>query len=154
MTIEIPLTQGKVALIDDEDLPLVAGRKWYALKVDKTFYAASWTRLSEGPKKLLLMHRVILGASGGKLIDHRDRNGLNNLRANLRPCTAGQNNVNRPPRGKKSKYKGITALVSGRWQASISERYLGTFTLEEDAARAYDAAAKSLHGEFAYLNFE
>lgn len=153
MTVEIPLTQGRVALIDDEDLPLVSGRKWNALKRNHTFYAACTARAGEVGITSILMHRLILSATPGQLVDHADGNGLNNQRSNIRLCTTHQNSVNRKPLGKHSQYKGIRITPSGTWQAAIGREHLGTFLDERDAAKAYDDAARARYGEFARLNF-
>lgn len=158
MTIEIPLTQGKVALIDDEDWPLVAGHKWRAYKNGHSFYAASDVG-GRRNKRTLQMHRLLLGAMPGQFVDHKDRNGLNNTRSNLRLCTKAQNaqNSRKYARG-SSLYKGVRWRPERqKWFASIGThpnvRWLGTFTDPVEAAKAYDAAAKQLFGEFARLNF-
>jgi AP2 domain len=89
--------------------------------------------------------------------DHIDGNGLNNQRSNLRPATASQNCINRRTWG-RSAYRGVSWFkLYSKWNAAISyqrkSRNLGYFASEEDAARAYDAAARELHGAFARLNF-
>lgn len=159
MTIEIPLTQGKVALIDDADLPLVEGHKWYALKVKRTFYAVTNIRKPDGKQTLILMHRTILQAKHGEMIDHRDGNGLDNRRHNMRPATYHQNNWNaRKMLGTSSQYKGVCFRPRlNKWEARITHNAqtitLGHFDNEMDAATSYDTAARKYHGEFARLNF-
>ena len=110
--------------------------------------------------KIFLMHRVILGIDDPKIkIDHCDGNGLNNAYENLRVSTTSQNAANkRKTSGASSQFKGIhwyTAL--GKWKAMIRFNgklmFLGHFSSEEDAARAYDKAALTCFGEFAKLNF-
>lgn len=158
---EIPLTQGKVALVDDADAAIVAPYKWYASRHRGTFYARTDTggRLV---RRRLAMHRVILGlgAGDGREVDHINGNGLDNRRANLRICTHAENLRNRgPQRNNRSGYKGVSLHPDGKWTAHISingsrnVRYLGLFSTPEDAARAYDAAARDLFGEYARLNF-
>jgi hypothetical protein len=107
-----------------------------------------------GVWRRVLLHRFLAG--NDSLVDHRDGNGLNNTRDNLRPATRGQNQHNSGPRS--GRYKGVTWHKGARkWLAQImcdrKYRYLGLHAAEEDAARAYDRAARELHGEFARLNF-
>lgn len=155
--IEIPLSRGLVALIDDEDLPLVEGVKWCAVPVRNTFYAQRRTR--NGERAWQQMHRVILCANPGQIVDHRDRNGLNNTRANLRLCTVAQNAFNRfQQASNKTGYKGVSFdKLAGGYRAQIRTRSksfnLGNYADLAEAARAYDAAARKYFGEFAYLNF-
>ena len=90
----ITLTKGYEAVIDVADVPLVAGYNWYALVMPRTVYAARNDR--SGPKKRnVFMHRVILGEPEGLQTDHKDGNGLNNTRDNLREATISQNGSNR-----------------------------------------------------------
>lgn len=149
---EIKLTQGKVALVDDEDFEWLNGFKWCADKNNYSFYAV---RVSMGKK--IYMHREILNISLLKtLADHKDRNGLNNQRDNLRIATRSQNNTNKTPMG-ISKYLGVVwhGQVS-KWMARVSKDskvyHLGLFTNEEDAAIAYNKKAFELYGEFANQN--
>lgn len=102
------------------------------------------------------MHRLLMDAGKGQQIDHANGDGLDNRRANLRFCTSSQNNWNSKPKG-NSPYKGISQRASGKWYAMIcrdrKHYWLGMHDTPEEAARAYDEAAKRLHGEFARLNF-
>jgi len=102
------------------------------------------------------MHRLILAAGPGEAIDHRDRNGLNNQRENLRFATASQNQANRKPSGGKSAYKGVFLHACGRWHAQITingvQQSLGLYHTEEDATRAYNAAAIAGSQEYARPN--
>jgi hypothetical protein len=148
----IPLVNGRgFALVDDADVPLVSRHRWYLLAASHTNYA--WTKVSG---RTVYMHGLIMGQPG---IDHIDHDGLNNQRSNLRPATGSQNNANSGPRaGAASPYKGVfrrDARTGWRAQIRIARRnvHLGSFTTEEDAARAYDAAALAEYGEFARLNF-
>lgn len=151
--VRLTLPCGRVALFDACDEELVAPYSWRSFVRPRTAYVvASHHSL---PVK---MHRLILGAPDGVLVDHRDRNGLNNCRYNLRLATTSQNAHNQGARGGSSQFKGVwwKPKVS-RWRASITHERkkitLGHFVNEVDAARAYDAAALRLHGEFAVLNF-
>lgn len=107
------------------------------------------------------MHKSVLGISGRIIVDHRDGDGLNNQQHNLRKASKAQNGQNSQKRvcPTSSKFKGVTwDKARGKWQAKICAGYnrvaLGRFELEEDAARAYDAAAEKMHGEFAKVNFD
>ena len=156
---EIPLTQGKVALVDDEDYAELSQYSWYALKGRHTWYAARNTPTVAGKKTTMRMHRQILGASSERQVDHRDGDGLHNWRTNLRYCTNGQNqsNLHYKKAGCTSRHKGVSWYRRfGKWQAAIrvngKSMNLGRFDDEDDAARAYNAAALRLFGEFACLN--
>lgn len=155
---EIPLTQGKVALIDAADFERVNQYKWYARLAKSGIWYAM--RNTPGhPRKTLLLHRFITNAPPGVDIDHWDRDGLNCQRYNLRECDNAKNMHNRK-RNKKgtSQYKGVHWHTrNSKWLASIqvnhNKMHLGLFDNEEDAARAYDAKARELFGEFARTNF-
>ncbi len=157
-----------VAMIDDEDFELVNAYKW-RVGDKKVKYAITDIKV-DGKYKTVRMHRLIMGAKKGEQIDHKDHNGLNNQKHNLRICTHAENSKNRRSYG-SSKYLGVHKFEYSRtfkrkgntvtysyWRARIKsgEKYisLGTHKNEEDAARAYDKAATELHGEFANLNFK
>ena len=154
---KIPLTQEKYALIDDEDYPIVSLFKWYAGKDSNTFYASTSITLN-GKETKMRMHRLILNAKKGEETDHRDANGLNNQKFNLRKCTRSQNSMNVKKRqGKSSQYKGVSWHKRNRvWVAYIRLNwklfYLGCFKNEKEAANAYNSKAKELFGNFARLN--
>jgi hypothetical protein len=135
------------------------GGKWRAMKEKKshTFYAACST-IGIKPRKTFLMHRVIMNAVENEIIDHRDHDGLNNLKNNLRRCSYTQNQQNKSSRKKSvSKYLGVS-YRKNRFIARIKVldkcKHLGSFIDEIDAAKAYDEAAKKYHGEFANPNFK
>jgi len=150
----IPLTQGKFAIVDAEDYPRLAKYKWHCHEDKTTCYAAR-----RKFNKIVSMHREIMQASPGQIVDHIDRNGLNNRKTNLRFCTPFQNACNRrPDRNTSSKYKGVTFHKrKNKWQAQIycarKNNHLGYFHDEMEAAIAYDRKAEVLFGQFAYLNF-
>lgn len=155
---EIPLTKGFVALVDDEDYEKVRYHKWQALtggRKRKWVYAKT-----DIGHRCILMHRFILGDIPGVEYDHKDGNGINNQKANLRRCRRGQNNANHKPwLGSRSKYKGLYLHPQNkRWVARITvnkkKRSLGCYATELEAAAAYDRAARKLNGEFALLNCE
>ena len=106
------------------------------------------------------MHREVIHIPAGMVCDHINRNGLDNRKANLRAATVSQNLCNRPKRTTRtrSKYKGLEwDRIQRKWKARIQlngrKIYLGSFASEIAAARAYDAAAKKYHRNFASLNF-
>ena len=163
----IPLTQGQFALIDDEDYENIINypHPWRADKSRYTFYAASWKNIN-GKQNTIRMQNLILTAPKGKLIDHINRNGLDNRRKNLRIVTQSENLKNtdkqrykkgwhfpyrfRPKRlGTTSKFKGVSWQKAQRiWTAYICigegrKKYLGCFKNENDAARAHNRASNS-----------
>ena len=154
--IEIPLTRGKVALIDDADFDLISRFKWSAYKSKNTYYAHAGVRLNNGSRTTIQMHRLLLGLTDPKIkTDHRDRNGLNNSRANLRACSHAENGRNRTAQANNSSgYKGVSFHKQHeKWQARImvngKSKHLGFYLTPEDAHQAYCAAAAEFHGEFA-----
>lgn len=156
MTREIPLSRGLVAVVDDEDYDHVMSvGKWYADPARRTFYARKniWV---EGKCKQIKMHKFI---TGWEYVDHVNRNGLDNRRANLRRATDAQNARNRSLRSDNTTgYKGVSFHKAvGRYTANISVKgarhYLGLYDDPADAARAYDEAALKWFGTFAHLNF-
>ena len=159
-TIEISLTQGKVAIVDDEDFASVAMFKWFAVRgCGDTFYACRTINLTKLDKVRVAMHRAILAADDRLMVDHVNGNGLDNRRVNLRLCVNRLNCRNR--RGvanTSSRFKGVSwHRRMQKWTANIrdvdGQHWLGTFDSEEDAARSYDAAARERFGDFARLNF-
>lgn len=159
-TVSIPLTQGKFALIDEEDAPLISRFKWCARRaIGRDTYYAVRSTYSGNTHKTVLMHRVILDAPDGTEGDHIDGDGLNNTRTNLRLSTTAQNHCNARRRSNNtSGYKGVSWDKSrGLWaaEARMNGRRIrcGRFATAEEAARAYDRAAMQLQGEFARLNF-
>lgn len=150
---KIYLPQGKVALIDAEDLGRVSAHRWRAAWLHYDWRVFGWV---EG--RNILLHRFIMNAQPGQPVDHVNHEGLDNRKANLRVCTRSENNRNRRGKSTKrtSKFKGVVP-VRGRWQARITrdqrEIYLGTFDTEEQAARAYDSKSLEIHGDFARPNF-
>lgn len=155
---EIPLSQGKVAIVDADDYEWLIEGRWYAVKRRNTFYGICKFKNEDGVWKHLYMHRAINKTPDGFETDHIDGDGLNNRRANLRTVTRKQNIWNiQPIRGSSSKYKGVHwSKIAEKWQAQIPAGnktvWLGLYDSEEDAARAYNIAAVKYRGEFAYIN--
>lgn len=153
---EIPLVNGRgVALVDDEDYERLADHRWYTSRGRYAYRVEK-----DSSRRKVYMHRDVLLPPAGTPIDHIDGNGLNNQRANLRTCTHRENCRNtRARRGAKrtSAFKGVGRTYDGRWRAFVVTagrmRHLGRFETETDAAKAFDEAARCLHGQFARLNF-
>lgn len=151
-----------ICTIDAADWPLVENYNWYA-KVDKRGNRTPYvqgrlkkTHRSRNPT--VFMHQLILGKQPkGHQVDHKDRNGLNNCRSNLRSVTEHMNQMNKRPRGGTSKYKGVSRTLkplkdgTRTWKVCINAEgkkrlFVGNFKDEIDAARAYDAAFILHHG--------
>lgn len=164
VTVEIPLTRGLVALVDDDDAPTVRAYTWAAMRGPRTWYAhRNGIRRPDGRYAGQLMHTLL---TGWPRVDHLNGNGLDNRRPNLRPASASENARNsRKRQGATSRYKGVHWSKRRRgWIAKIyvpkvgSGRLarpveLGCFDAETAAAHAYDDAARSHFGPFAALNF-
>lgn len=155
--VEVKLTRGLVTIIDAEDLELVSQYKWCATRCvgGNTDYA---TGRYEG--KNALLHRVLLDAPDGMDVDHKNHNGLDNRRENLRLCTRSENLRNcRKRKGCSSEYKGVSKYKAARlkpWQATIQinkKIHTRCFFTELEAALWYDEMAREHFGEFARLNF-
>lgn len=145
--------------MDDADYDWLNQYKWCAI-----LGTGAQTRIDA---RRVLMHVLMMDGSPLKRIDHKDRNPFNNQRGNLRIATQQQNTHNRAPhilRKYPSPYKGVYDLDAYnpqhkhglRFEAKIyCKKYynVGKFATAEEAARAYDAKAKELFGDFAYLNF-
>lgn len=156
---EIKLTQGKVALVGDEDYEFLNQWKWFAQSNgDGNWYAARWGR-ENGKRKIIRMHNVILPTSSGFIPDHKNGNGLDNRQSNLRLCTPTGNMCNsRKIKKGSSWFKGVSWCNRDRvWRAKIGINRkticLGSFNSEIKAAIAYDKGAREYHGDFASLNF-
>ncbi len=155
---EIPLTQGYVALVDDEDYELVADRTWCPAPRDDRIYSINYKRARGQRRTCTLMHRLILDAPRGVRVDHVNGNGLDNRRGNLRFATPGQNTTNARTLRGLSFFKGVSWREERRrWRAYIEHEgrchHLGYFEREEDAGHAYDEAARKHFGTYAALNF-
>jgi hypothetical protein len=142
--------------VDTEDYERLAQYNWRTVNLSSTGvgYAGRMNSRKTGKRKLLLMHRIIMDAPDGVEVDHRDGNGFNNRRSNLRLATRAQNAHNRKAAAHNSSgYKGVTRSRLGKWQAQIKAngkyQWLGDYETPEAASQAYIEAAKRLHGEFA-----
>ena len=155
----VPLTRGYEAVIDAADVPLVEGKNWHAFvkrRNDGTtlaVYAARSSPRAGGKQNTIFMHRILLSADSEET-DHRDGDGLNNRRANLRPATKSQNMHNqRLASNNKSGFKGAYwHSFARKWASQIrlanQNHHLGLFGCITAAAVAYARASRNLHGQF------
>jgi hypothetical protein len=143
----IPLTQGKFALVDDRDYWLVRQFKWCAQKAGRSWYASARAGMGH-----ILLHRLLAGFPPFHL-DHRNGDGLDNRRRNLRPATPQENAMNKKiPSHNTSGFRGVSwHKPSKKWIAHIMNTHLGLFSSPILAHRAYVVAAKKHFGEFARL---
>lgn len=149
----IPLTKGKVAIVDDEDYDALKCFKWH---YNSTGYAVGYVRI--GPHKAIavLMHRLIAGTPPGKQTDHINMNKLDNRKCNLRICTHAENLQHRGKHNDNTTgYKGVSWYgPSKKFRARIcydnTRIYLGYFSTAKEAHEAYKIAALKYHGEFAH----
>ena len=152
----IPLSKGLFAIVDEADYEALSQFKWYA---KSTTYAERKVRRSDGTQRTIIMHRSIMNPAPGLVVDHINHDGLDNRRANLRVCTIAENMRNRWSNpASSSRFLGVCWIDKiAKWQAQIKlngqSRYLGCYADEIGAARAYDAAARELFGQFANPNF-
>jgi hypothetical protein len=154
MTREIPLSNGGVTLVDDSDYEWLIHLQW------RNIQDRAQTRVwKDGKEHTFLMHRMILWAPKDMTVDHINGNPLDNRRCNLRLATMAENSRNQHRvRGSSSQYKGVTWQAKrGKWRAQLTVNYrtvfLGRYTCEIEAAKAYDRAAREHFGDFAALNF-
>jgi hypothetical protein len=148
----IPLTRGYKTLVDDEDYEYLSQFKWRS-QIDRYVYAVCTIN-----GDFQYLHHLLLLPKIGFIVDHKDRNSLNNQKSNLRYATYSQNNINTNRLTRSSSgYRGVSFhKQSKKWSADICLNYertrLGLYDTPEMAAVAYNIAARELHGEFARLN--
>lgn len=152
----VTLSNGMTALVDDEDFDLVSAIRWHAVQRRNSRYAQA---MHNG--KTVLMHRLVMSAGKGRIVDHINGNGLDNRRENLRFATTAQNRANSNVAWGRSQYRGV-CRENGAWVAMIGEMVpgrhshsvrLGRSSCEEEAAMVYDMEILRRHGRFSGLNF-
>lgn len=152
----IPLTKGYSALVDDQDYEAITIHKWrVCIQSDRTKYAIRTSSRKEGKRRTIAMHRELLRTD--QHVDHKDGDGLNNRRDNLRRASKSQNGQNVPKYKGAGRFKGASwSTRDRRWISQIQcgtvVRHIGSFKREENAAQAYNFAAAELFGEFASFN--
>lgn len=158
----ILLTHGKVALVDDQDYNWLSQCKWRTQKSGKrpdAFYAVRNITINKR-RTTVQMHRQIMHPPKGLEIDHKNNNGLDNRRSNLRFCTRSQNMANSRGSSRRfSSFKGVSFHTQfKKWRAIITKNkknhHLGFFKSQVLAAKAYDDRAKEFFGQFACPNFQ
>lgn len=157
---KIKLTQGKYALVDNEDFEKLSQFKWHAVADRRISGGQFYACRSVTNKPKIKMHRVIMSCPDGLEVDHKDHNGLNNQKKNLRIVDRLQNQRNQKPQvGGTSKYKGVhfnKRIKKKPWVARISVKNkpisLGNYATPEEAALAYNAGSLKYHGEHGYQN--
>ena len=151
---EIPLTQGKVAIVDDADYEELSNYKWYYTASGYAARDARNTNRTEG--RCVYMHKQLIPSD--EKVDHINRNKLDNRRENLRPASNALNLCNRPKQiNNTSGYKGVSwSKVCDKWSAELTSKgrkyHLGYFEDKDEAAMMLNFWAPFIHGEFAYLN--
>lgn len=153
---EIELTQSLTCLIDDGDFSIISAHKWYAKKHGNIFYAYTNLTDSNGKRFSMAMHRLLLNPSSLEQVDHKDRNGLNNCRSNIRICSRSENMINRVLKNSTG-FRGVflirkTGRFTGAIQVGKKRIRVGCFKTAKEAAAAYNVKAKEMHGAFAVLN--
>ena len=146
--VEIQLTHGYVAVVDDDDEARVRQHRWRPLVQQLNVYAIARLPRLRGRQRTLYMHRLVVEAKRGERVSHRDRNGLHNTRANLDVRSVPRAGRRLPAGVRMSKYQGVAwDAESGRWEVLLgppgASMRIGLYATEEAAARAYDEAAFS-----------
>lgn len=155
--VRIPLTRGQWAIVDDEDYEIISRVKWIARPCLNTIYAEG-VFPHQGKEIRVSMHRLILNAVRGQIVDHIDMDGLNNRRSNLRFCTHSENMRNmRIRKNNTSGFRGVCWCNTHKYFVSYisvnkNRITIGRFKAAIEAAKSYNECAVKYHGAFASLN--
>ena len=155
---KITLSDGTVTLVDEDDYEALNQYSWYKWRSGNNWYAVRTITVKYPKQQMFMMHRVVLEAPEGVMVDHINGNSLDNRRSNLRLCNNTQNQQNAKLRvDNKTGYKGVTQhKMFNKFQAKIKHNgkqiHLGLHDTVKEAAQAYNQKAKELFGEFARLN--
>lgn len=153
MTVIVPLTKGYEAIVDDCDAERVMAFSWHVQFTRGNPYAV---RKFYNPRRSVFLHSFILQPPLGMQVDHKNYDGLDCRRENMRIATRSQNSAYRRSAGGVSGFRGVFPY-NGRWVVKVGAREkrqtVGVFSNKEEAARSYDNAALAMYGEFAILNF-
>lgn len=160
----LPLTKGKVAQVDDEDYYWLSQWNWFAVEINNIWYAKRSKKkgvLRSGESFEIYLHRVVTRCTNKNMtVDHKDHDGLNNQKSNLRICTKAENNRSiRSRKNSSSIYLGVSwDKARNKWQVQYmfngKKVFMKRYTNEIEAAKAYDTIALQYAGEFANLNFK
>ncbi len=152
MTVQVPLTRGLVALIDDEDAERVLAHKWFAAPSNSAFYARRCIKGPDGRLRWLRLHNFIMNPPPGMVVDHIDRDTLRNVRSNLRICSVQENVRNRRMHSNnKTGLKGVYRegkLFCATICVNYRSKRIGYYDTAEEAHAAYCRKAQELFGEF------
>lgn len=152
---ELTTTNGYKFIVDDDWADDVGSVKWHAIGKTRKYIQTQYKH-TDGHMQHVLLHRLIVGALAGEVVDHINNDPLDNRRENLRACTQQENLFNRKFSGYKSKFKGVEHRTKNSWRARLKrdgkDIVIGHFKTEIEAAIAYNKKAKEMFGEFAYLN--
>jgi hypothetical protein len=156
----IYLGEGEWTILEPADYYRLNDFSWYLMGKNDKFYVVRTAKVGNGRYKTVSMHREIMNAPRGRMVDHKNCDSQDNRRENLRFATPAENVRNRSKTRSKtsSRYIGVCRdKKRNRWAAHLKHNnkdiWLGRFDNEIEAAKAYDEAAKEYHGEFAHLNF-
>ena len=145
--VKITTPAGHEIIIDEETFFWAKDMRW---NISPKGYARTWIRQDDEPRKYIPLHRLIMQSKKGELVDHINRNKLDNRKINLRITSSKINSINRNSQG-RSKYKGVGFHKAG-WQVYVGGIYVGFFKEELLAAKAYDFSATKLYGNDAVTN--
>ena len=157
----IPLTQGKSTVVDDEDYDRLSKHKWYcAYYGGKRRLPYAVRTIYTNGKRTIKMHREIMDAPESLVVDHINRDTLDNCKHNLRVCTSSENLYNSTYKKptERNPYKGVHLRRNGKFQATIYYdgrlRTIGTFETALEAAKNRDEWTRKVQGVYGLVNIK